>query len=123
MSTATTTATAKPPTTTTTFNGSVRFGLSDIDQNKTWRTISVYPEDDDVVDILREHVKTDSHSKKLYVTVKVHVKRTEFTSNITNVSVVDLERNDAIEVTVKPTRWKYDGRSGYSLRASKIILN
>ena len=121
MSTVTTATVATPQTTT--IRGSVRFGLSDIDQSKTWRSISVYPEDDDVLDVLREHLKTDSHTKKLYVTVKVHDKRTEFNSNDTSTSVVDIERHDAIEVTVKPTRWKYDGRSGYSLRASKILLN
>ena len=122
MSTATT-ATVATPQVSCVIRGSVRFGLSDIDQSKTWRSISVYPEDDDVLDALREHLKTDSHTKKLYVTVKVHDKRTDFTSNDTSTSVVDIERHDAIEVSVKPTRWKYDGRSGYSLRASHIILN
>ena len=122
MSTVTTATVAATPQETV-IRGSVRFGLSDIDTSKTWRSISVYPEDDDVLDALKEHLKTDSHTKKLYVTVKVHDKRTGFNSSDTSTSIVDIERHDAIDVTVKPTRWKYDGRSGYSLRASHIILN
>ena len=109
----------------------VRFALGNIDADKTWRTISLYPPADSLEglmafdlenDGLNNITKTDDNDRQ-YINVKVRVNRTKCKSlDGDKVDLSELAPDDACIVVVKPVNWKYDGNSGVALRAVAVIV-
>ena len=108
----------------------IRFGLSDIDQDKATRTISVYPPSENIASLkeydlensgLSNIVKVDSHDRE-FVNVKVNMKKTKCkTIDGETQSLDKLAREDRCVVVVKPYSWTRDGDNGVGLRAMLIL--
>ena len=106
----------------------VRFGLSDIDKDKSSRTISVYPPDDNL-SALREYdlendsniVKVDSRDRE-FVNIKVNMQKTTYKTVDGELQSLDeVARDDRCVCVVKPYSWTRDGEKGVGLRAMLIL--
>ena len=107
----------------------VRFGLGDIDKNKTWRQISVYPPVEAVAalkefdlenDGLNNIVKVDDSDRE-YVNVKVRTK-TKCKQNGENMKIEELARDDSCVIVVRPEQWNFEGTSGVALKAILVLV-
>jgi hypothetical protein len=115
---------------------SVRFGLSELDSAKRWRTISVYPNS---VELIREILMYDSrsvdddrvthilkHDKETgreYINIKISAVGTKFVSSTGDIlSINHIQRGDNLILVVKPLHWSFNGKTGVCLRAKTVMV-
>jgi hypothetical protein len=107
----------------------VFFGLGEIDKDKSWRTMKIVPNDndlkvllafdekhDDLQDIIKEHDSTK------YICVKVNEARTKCFDDLKEkVKLGDVTTHSStVKVVIRATAWSMNGQRGISFQAALI---
>ena len=107
----------------------ILFGLGDIDKDKSWRTIKIVPNDndlkvfrafdenhDDLQDIVKEHEGTQ------YFCVKVNESRTKCFNDLKEkVKLEDVTtQRSTVKVVGRANTWKMNGQHGITFQAALI---
>ena len=103
---------------------SVRFGLSDLDKGKRWRSIGVYPDSDDILNQLHEYdIKIDEKNGKYFINIKISSIDTKFVGYDGGMlSANQIRRGDRVILVVKPFDWSYNNKKGVSLQAKTVMV-
>ena len=110
----------------------VLFGLHEIDENSSWRTITVIPDESTLKvlesfdadhDDLQDIVKESKDGKKI-IKVKVSKDQTKcYNVDKSKADMKDIAKHDiTCKLIVRPRWWKMDGQEGVSIRASIIVV-
>ena len=102
----------------------MRFGLGDLDKGKRWRTISVYPDSDELLNQLHAYdIKTDEKNGKDYINIKISSIDTKFVGYDSSIlSANQIRRGDSVILVVKPFDWSFNGKKGVSLQAKTVMV-
>ena len=102
----------------------VRFGLSELDSGKRWRTISVYPDCDEILNQLHGYdIKIDEKNGKDFLNIKISSIDTKFVGYDGGMlSANQIRRGDRVILVVKPFDWSFNGKKGVSLQAKTVMV-
>ena len=102
----------------------VRFGLGDLDSGKRWRTISVYPDCDELLNQLHGYdIKIDEKNGKDYINIKISSIDTKFVGYDSSIlSANQIRRGDSVILVVKPFDWSYNNKKGVSLDCNTVMV-